>query len=111
MRRAAYAVVAALTVVVGAAAPVAAQETPSGVVANVDVARGVVILRNGTAWHVGPDTIIVSHDQLGMTRPLALGQVSSGSTVTLRNVQPESANASPRMDTTPGSGGPRPGLH
>jgi hypothetical protein len=111
MKRAAYAAVVTLTVILGASAPALAEETATGVVANVDVERGVVILRNGTAWQVGRDTFIQLHDQLGMTRPLALGQLSPGSTVTLRNVQSESGYASPRTDTTPGSAGPRPGLH
>jgi hypothetical protein len=105
-----YAVIAGLVLLVGTAAPARSEESVSGVVANVDVARGVVVLRNGTAWHVGNHSIIQSHDQLGMVRPLALGQIASGSTVTLRNVEPESAYASPRTDTTPGSGGPQPGL-
>jgi hypothetical protein len=110
MRRSAYAAVAGLALLVGAAAPARSEEAVSGVVANVDVARGIVILRNGTAWHIGDKSIIQSHDQLGIVRPLALGQISSGSTVTLRNVESESAYASPRTDTTPGSGGPQPGL-
>jgi hypothetical protein len=88
----------------------AAGQTVNGTVASVDVARGIVTLKDGTAWHVGPRAVIYSHEPIAIVRPLAIGQVEAGATVTLRGVEPAEPRATPRTDT-PGSPGPRPGTN